>query len=145
MPFEYKTSRLLPWTLRRSKGKKVTPVGGTTEGATKTFTKQSKTQQGGTDASFIVAYNITNDTRVFVNTEFLKNCMLDVVEIVCPENKKEFEDISLSRTTMRRIEHMEHDLCKKHIYGLRSRFSFLYLTRSDVQTCIRYDKNREFY
>lgn len=51
-------------------------------------TKQSKTQQTETKVSFIVAYNIANKNRAFVDSVLLKKCMLYMVEIVCPENKK---------------------------------------------------------
>lgn len=39
--------------------------------------------------SFIVADNISKDSRAFADSDFLKRCMLHVVVIVCPENKKD--------------------------------------------------------
>lgn len=44
---------------------------------------QSKSQQEATKASFIVAYNIATENKVLSNSEFLKKCMLRVVEIAC--------------------------------------------------------------
>lgn len=42
------------------------------------------------------------ENRMFTDSEFLKKCMLDVVEIVYPDNK-EFDNISLSRRTTIRV------------------------------------------
>lgn len=78
------------------------------------FTKQSKTQEAAVKASFVVAYNVAKENKAFSDSEFVKKCMLDVAEIICPENKKDFENVSLSRrTTTRRIEVMERDLLEQ--------------------------------
>lgn len=54
-------------------------------------------------------FNIAKEKREFAVAELLKKCVLNVVEIVCPENKM-FTNISLSRRiTTRRIEDMEQD------------------------------------
>ena len=43
--------------------------------------------------------------------EFIKECILDIADIICPENKKKFENISLSRrTVVRRIDAVSEDL-----------------------------------
>lgn len=42
------------------------------------------------------------ENRMFTDSEFLKKCMLGVVEIVYPDNK-EFDNISLSRRTAIRV------------------------------------------
>ena len=47
----------------------------------------------------------------FTDGELVKECMISVVEIVCPENKKTFLMSGLSsRTIARRIEDMSEDL-----------------------------------
>lgn len=56
-----------------------------------------------------MAYTTAKEKRAFAVTELLKKCVLNVVEIVCPENKM-FTNISLSRRiTTWRIEDMEQD------------------------------------
>ena len=62
-------------------------------------------QQASTHASFIVAYNIAKHNKSLSDGEFIKKCMLDVADQVCPEHKKKFEEVSLSkRTVPRHIE-----------------------------------------
>jgi len=48
-------------------------------------------------ASFAVAYNIAKHSKSFCDGEFVKKCMLDVVDQVCQEHRKKLEDFSLSR------------------------------------------------
>lgn len=56
-----------------------------------------------------MAFNTAKEKRAFAVAELLKKCVLNVVEIVCPENKM-FTNISLSRRiTTWRIEDMEQD------------------------------------
>ena len=49
--------------------------------------------------------------KPFSDGEFVKDCLLAVVDIVCPEKKQLFSDISLSaRTVTRRIEALSSDV-----------------------------------
>jgi hypothetical protein len=52
-----------------------------------------------------VACNIAKDNKPFSDCEFVKQCVVDVIETVCPENGTAFENTSLSRRTI--LHHME--------------------------------------
>lgn len=56
-------------------------------------------------ASYRVAQLIAKESKSFSDGEFVKKCMLHVIDEICPENKCLFEQVSLSRQTItRRIE-----------------------------------------
>ena len=58
-----------------------------------------------TKAGFILANKIAKQKKSFAEAEFIKDCMLDAVSVVCPEVKSKVEAISLSRRTIvRRID-----------------------------------------
>ena len=49
--------------------------------------------------------------KPFAEVDFVKDCLMAVVEVICPEKKKLFSNISLSaRTVTRRIEELSHDV-----------------------------------
>jgi len=51
------------------------------------------------------------NNKPFSEGEFVKECVHEIVDIICPENKKKFENISLSRRiVVRRIEFTAKDL-----------------------------------
>lgn len=84
------------------------------------FGKAKIAQEAATDASFVVAYNIAKHSKPFSDGEFVKKCLLDVAERVCPERRQKFEEVSLSRRTVaRRIEAISEDLTSQ----LKSRVS----------------------
>ncbi|MBN3305003.1 GT2D2 protein, partial [Amia calva] len=61
----------------------------------------AKRQRGATvKASFIACYKTVKSFRSFLEGAFLKQCMVKVCEVFCPEKKQEFENISLSRNTV---------------------------------------------
>ena len=80
------------------------------------FGKAKVVQKAATHASFVVAYKIAKHSKSFCDGEFVKKCMLDVADQVkssqvCPEHRKKFEEVSLSRRTVaRRIEAIGEDL-----------------------------------
>ena len=75
------------------------------------FVKGKLAQEASTHASFMVAYNIAKHSKPFSDGEFLKKCMLDVADQVCPQYRQKFEEVSLSRRTVaRRIEAIGKDL-----------------------------------
>ena len=51
-------------------------------------------------ASFIVAAEIAKSARPFNEGEFVKKCMMKVCDLVCPEKKQAFSNVSLSRNTV---------------------------------------------
>lgn len=62
-------------------------------------------------ASFIVAEEIAKSGRPFTEGEFLKNCMLKVCDILCPDKKPMLANVSLTRNTVAdRVCEMATDL-----------------------------------
>ena len=62
-------------------------------------------------ASYIVCEEIAKSLKPHAEGEFVKKCMLKVVEILAPDQKKKFEDVSLSRPTVcSRIADMSNNL-----------------------------------
>ena len=75
------------------------------------FLKTKVAQKAATHASFLVAHIIAKHSKSFSDGEFVKKCTLYVTDQVCPEQKKKFEEVSLSRrTVVRRIEAIGEDL-----------------------------------
>lgn len=75
------------------------------------FHKQRTQLDNVVKASFIVSSKLAKALKPFAEGEFIKECMLEVCSILCPEKKNEFEKISLSRrTVVRRIEMMANDI-----------------------------------
>lgn len=58
------------------------------------FEKTSSLQRSTTNACFVLANKIAKQNKSFVNAEFIKDCMIDAVSVVC------LEVISLSRRTI---------------------------------------------
>ena len=75
------------------------------------FVKAKTAHKTATHASFVVAYNIAKHSKPFCDSEYLKKKMLDVARLFCPEQRKKFEEVSLSRRTVaRRIEGIGENL-----------------------------------
>ena len=75
------------------------------------FVKKHNKNNDIVQASYIVAEKIAKYSKTYSDGEFIKECLLAVSEIVCPEKKKDFENISLSRRTVtRRIEELGSDI-----------------------------------
>ncbi|CAI9729984.1 Hypothetical predicted protein [Octopus vulgaris] len=64
------------------------------------FDKTSSLQRNATKASFILANKIAKQNKSFAEAEFIKDCMVDAVSVVCPGVKSKVEAISLSRRTI---------------------------------------------
>jgi len=52
-----------------------------------TLIKCSSTQEAATKASFVLAHNIAKGNKPFSDAEFVKDCIVDTISIVCPEVK----------------------------------------------------------
>ena len=65
-------------------------------------------EEASTHASFIVAHKVAKYNKPFSDVEFLKLCMLDVVDQVCQQYRKKFEDVILLRRTV--AFHIDKDL-----------------------------------
>ena len=62
--------------------------------------KSSSLQKNATTVSFLLAYKIAKQNKPFAHAEFVKDCMVEAVGVVCHEAKPQVEAISLSRRTI---------------------------------------------
>ncbi|KAF2904909.1 hypothetical protein ILUMI_01265 [Ignelater luminosus] len=87
-----------------------------------------------TKASYLVAHKIAKKCKPFVDCEFLKECMVEVSELLCPDKKHLFENISLSRRTfVRRIDNISHNLLTQlHLRAENFIFCSLALETCDI-------------
>ena len=60
------------------------------------FIKEKSKSEAAVKASFIVAAEIGKSARPFYEGEFVKKCMVKVCDIVCPDKKQDFLNVSLS-------------------------------------------------
>lgn len=75
------------------------------------FQRANHSQRCATKASYVLAYNIAKSNKAFSDGEFIKQCMIDVCDIMCPEKKNDFQSLSLSRRTItERIENIDKNL-----------------------------------
>ena len=77
--------------------------------------------------SYIVSNLIAQHIKPFSDGEFVKDCLMAVVDVLIPEKRSLFSNISLSRRTVtRRVEELTEDLkislrtlaCKFELYSL---------------------------
>jgi hypothetical protein len=75
------------------------------------FQKGNIESEKNTRASYEVSRLIAENMKPFTDGDFVKKCLIAVVDIVCPEKKTLFSNVSLSaRTVTRRIEEMSADM-----------------------------------
>ena len=75
------------------------------------FTKKRRESERNTQASYVVSKLIAEKMMPFAEGELVKECLMAVVDIVCPEKKSLFFNVSLSRRTVtRRIEGLAADV-----------------------------------
>uniref|UniRef100_H2ZY15 SPIN-DOC-like zinc-finger domain-containing protein n=1 Tax=Latimeria chalumnae TaxID=7897 RepID=H2ZY15_LATCH len=75
------------------------------------FRKSGEVNEAATHASLVAAYEIAKHRKTFSDDEFLKNCMLRIAAIACPEKKSAFANVSLSRMTIgQRVEDIATDI-----------------------------------
>lgn len=75
------------------------------------FKKQTSENDSLVKASYIVAEKIARASKPFIEGEFVKECLVAVAEVVCPQQKKLFEKISLSASTVtRRVEEIGEEI-----------------------------------
>ena len=68
-------------------------------------------QETATKASFVLAHKIFKDNKPFLQAKFVKDYMVEAINIVCPEIKSNIEAIPMSRkTTVCRIEAISTNL-----------------------------------
>ncbi|XP_060786987.1 general transcription factor II-I repeat domain-containing protein 2-like [Neoarius graeffei] len=64
------------------------------------FTKAKSQSEAAVKASFVVAEEIAKSARPFTEGKFLKHCMIKVCDVLCPDKKQAFSNISLSKNTL---------------------------------------------
>lgn len=75
------------------------------------FTRAQESNENATRASYEVATLIAKHCKPFTEGEFIKDCVMKMVEKICPEKKQEFANICLARNTVvRRIEDISLDI-----------------------------------
>lgn len=75
------------------------------------FFRANKIQENATTASYEVAKLIAQHGKPFSDGDFIKQCLIKVTEIMCPEKVQDFNNVSLSRNTVvRRIEDLSANL-----------------------------------
>lgn len=75
------------------------------------FTKKQNQSDNIVRASYIISEKVAKYSKNYSDGEFVKECIQAVSEIICPDKKKDFETISLSRRTVtRRIEELGADI-----------------------------------
>jgi hypothetical protein len=58
-----------------------------------------------------VVYNIAKCNKTLSDEEFVKDCMLSVCDIICPDKTKDFATVRLSRETIKnRMEAIDTNL-----------------------------------
>lgn len=79
-----------------------------------TFIEQTAIQESSTETSYLLAFKLVKASKPFSEGEFLKYCMFETADILCPESKNKFEKISLSqRTVTHHVELFDEDLASK--------------------------------
>ena len=73
------------------------------------FVKQAVIQEAATKASFVLAYKLAKHNKPFSDAEFVKECMLDAVDITCPEVRTKIE----RRTIVRHIGGIAQNLSEQ--------------------------------
>lgn len=64
------------------------------------FRQLDATTKSVTKASYMIAHKIAKSNKTFGEGEFVKDCLQIVADVLCPDKKKLFESVSLSRRTI---------------------------------------------
>lgn len=75
------------------------------------FIRSREVSDAAVKASYLIASKIASSSKPYCEGEFVKSCMLKAAEIVCPEKRQTFANISLSRNCVaERISELATDL-----------------------------------
>ena len=90
----------------------------------RTLFKFSSTQEAATKASFVLTHKIAKGNKPFSDAEFINDCIVEAIDIVCTEIKSEIEAIPMSRrTTTHRIEAIAANL-KENLVNTANTFKY---------------------
>ena len=91
--------------------RKIEATGSCFNGTAVVFHKSRESNENATKASYEVATLIAKHCKPFTEGEFIKDCVMKMVEKICPEKKQEFANVCLARNTVeRRIEDVSSDI-----------------------------------
>lgn len=89
------------------------------------FRQQDASSKSVTKASYMIAHKIAKCNKTFGEGEFVKECLQIVGDVLCPEKKKLFESISLSRRTITsRIEKITQNIASQLVQKIESFVAF---------------------
>ncbi|XP_066969270.1 general transcription factor II-I repeat domain-containing protein 2-like [Macrobrachium rosenbergii] len=89
------------------------------------FTRSREVSDAAVKASYLIANELVQASKPFSDGEFVKTCMLKAAEIVCPEKRPAFANISLSRNTVAdRVEDLSGDLGRQMNDKIKSFIAF---------------------
>lgn len=75
------------------------------------FVKRSEEAEDVVRASYIISKKVAEYSKPFSEGEFVKECLIELANILCPEKRKKFAEVSLSRRTVtRRIDAMAENI-----------------------------------
>ena len=76
-----------------------------------TFTFSREVSDAAVKACYLIAHEIVQVSKPFSDVDFVKTCMLKVAEVVFPEKRSAFANISLSKNTVAdRVTELSGDL-----------------------------------
>ncbi|XP_070761850.1 general transcription factor II-I repeat domain-containing protein 2-like [Enoplosus armatus] len=76
-----------------------------------TFTQSREVSEAAVKASYLIASEIALASKPYSDGEFVKTCMMKAAELVCPQKRQAFANISLTRNTIaERISELSADL-----------------------------------
>ena len=74
------------------------------------FTRMNENSEMGTRVSLVISHLIAKNMKPFSDGEFVKECIMTAVDLLCPQEKNVFANVSLSSSTVtRRIEDIAED------------------------------------
>ncbi|XP_066941423.1 general transcription factor II-I repeat domain-containing protein 2-like [Macrobrachium rosenbergii] len=89
------------------------------------FTRIREVSDAAVKASYLMANELVQASKPFSDGEFVKTCMLKAAEVVCPEKRPAFANISLSRNTVAdRVEDLSGDLGRQMNNKIKSFIAF---------------------
>lgn len=95
------------------------------------FKNQRSVQRSSTLAGHIVAYKIAKSNKPFSEGEFIKDVLISIGKVLCPEKVKDFESIGLSRRTVtKRIEAISSNLTNQ-LDGRLKKFKYFSVTMDE--------------
>lgn len=100
------------------------------------FTKSVEDNTAAVKTSYILSHLIASKSKPFSEGEFINECLIKAVEVLCPEQLTKFKSVSLSRNTVaRRIDEIAGNL-RNQLNSTISKFE-AYSIAIDESTDIR--------